>query len=250
MRGVAATILALVLAAVLALPAIHFGWVTGPTLLNVGMGAVGLIGLLLIVKLPWDLYFDARNLVREQRESLARQIPVSDDDQAYARRMSRLLLVACVAFHVVTAVAIAGATYASGGQLGYTFAAAYLLSMCFRPLAVFYTHQRERFRIMLAHCKVPRDDALGIRERLTDLEDTTEQLREARIADQSTTEATLDRLRAEVAELRETVTRQERAFDAKVDRVCGEFSRSIERLTEDQELLRGMRAFVRLVKET
>lgn len=62
--------------------------------------------------------------------------------------------------------------------------------------------------------------------------------------------AELDALRVEGTALRASVGQQERSFQHKVDRVCDEFTRAIERLTEDQELLRGMRSFIRLVKET
>jgi hypothetical protein len=45
-----------------------------------------------------------------------------------------------------------------------------------------------------------------------------------------------------------SLRQQDRNFTTKVEQVCHEFQRSIEKLTEDKALLEGVRAFVRMVK--
>lgn len=226
----------------------HFGWVSATGLLDGGMVLACLAGLALILKLPWDLHFEARGLMVDQEESQAREIRVEETDRSFARATARRLLALCLGMHLGAAAVLAATTYLSGGRLGYYFAAFFLISTGFRPMASFYAHLRHRLAELRQRTRVPREDARELRRRVHELEHRAQVQQEffERLQEEQGTR--LARLDADLAGSREELRVLSGRMDQKVERICREFTTSLERLTEDKELLHGMRAFVRMVK--
>jgi hypothetical protein len=227
----------------------HLGWASGTSLLDGAMVLASLAGLVLVLKLPWDLYFEARGLIVDQDESRNLEIAVLEEERSFARRTARRLLLLCFALHLGAAALLAGTSYLSGGRLGYFFAVFFLVSTGFRPLAAFYSHLRRRLMEMRQRTRYPREDALELRRRVDDLEYRTKVQQEFFERLQEEEGNRLGRLESDLSGSREELRLLRDRMDEKVDRVCREFTSSIERLTEDRELLHGLRALVRLVKE-
>lgn len=227
----------------------YLGWLDGRTLLDVGMAAVGLLGLGLIVKLPWDLYMQARGLVADQRESRERGIEVADAELRYAKRTARRLLAACLGLHSVTALTIALGTRFSGGQLGYWFAGFFLLATFFRPAVAVYGHLRARLTELRSRTRFPREDAVALRMRVEELEGRLERSIDSQDAVRLEHAEASERLSRRVDSLDREHRARTAAFEDQVDRVLRELERTVDRLTEDREILSGIRAFVRAVKD-
>ena len=222
------------------------GWLDMERALELVMGTVALGGLWLVVWLPWDLFFAARALAVEQEDGAARGIEVSDADRAEAKKLAPRLLTLCLALHVGAAGGLALATWLTDGALGYWFAASYLAAIALRPLGAFHRHMRARREALHARTRHPREDVVALRHRVEALEDTTKRLEEVDLPALAE--------RDDAIEAQQTADRHEgrarlTAVDAKMDEVLLELERSISRLTRDRELLQGIRAFVRAVKE-
>ncbi|MCP4697226.1 MAG: hypothetical protein GY862_10295 [Gammaproteobacteria bacterium] len=237
--------LILVLMAVL-----YFGWAGGADLLTFGMGFIGLAGLILILKLPWDLYFEARNLLSEQRESIRKNISFPKEDHQYTQKTAKKLLVICLGLHVLATIVISLATYFSDGYLGYYFAGFFLLSTGFRPLSAYYSHQKARFAALRARCKVPREDAINFAVRIKALEKSHKELEKTIEAGAKETQKSFQKTQADLDQLHATIIRLNREYQEKADRVCDEFTRTVDKLSEDKELLLGLRAFIKMIKTT
>jgi hypothetical protein len=97
---------------------------------------------------------------------------------------------------------------------------------------------------------VPRQDALSLAESIQSIERRLRELDETR-------EAERDALRDQLAVI-ETRARQDAGAwrksaavtDEKLDRVLRELERTVERTQQSAEVLAGIRAFVRLVRES
>jgi hypothetical protein len=213
------------------------GWIELGAAISLGMGAVALVGLWLVVWLPWDLYFAARQLIEEQRDSLARNIEVMERDRASAARLAPRLLALCLSLHVGAAGILALATWASGGSLGYWFAGSFLLSMGLRPLGSLHRHVGERLASMRRRAAFPRQDVRSLIERvdaaevrLGALDLTSESLQESlTVVDRDGRVGRLD-------------------LERKLDELVVELERSMAKLTHDRELLQGVKALVRVIK--
>jgi hypothetical protein len=257
----AAAFLAAVVAAVGA-----FAKVPGRTLLDVGLGAVSLYWLLIITTVPWNLYFRARQVRHEIGVSRQRGIKVRDGHEADVRRLERRLLWLAVGGHVVSAAVVSAVTYFSGHLLGYYFAAFYLLSCAIRPAAAYLGFVRARIASLLKETKFPREDVVELTARLKTLTAKVEALRDTTGQAQERAFRELDGVREDLrgssARLREDVRLaresaeddrravQERvaALERRVAAVARHFDAAVDGLTDQQELLGGIRAFVRLVR--
>jgi hypothetical protein len=228
----------------------HFGWFSFFGLVDFLLAFVGMVSLLLILRQPWDLYFEARNLRLEQKDSLQKSIQISEDDLNYTRRLVPRLLLLCLGLHFLAAGVTFAVAWYSKGVLGYWFSGFFLLSTVFRPIHAFYTHQKKRLRDLRSRCLLPREDAAGLFERLRSLEANLQDLSQTVKTDRENQERNLEEMTGNFEKLRTGTTTEVRRFNDRVSQVCDEFQKSIEKLTEDQELLRGIRAFVHLIKNT
>lgn len=135
------------------------------TVLSIGFGAISLFWLLVLLTFPWNLYFQAHDLIREIRTSRERGIGVSAERETEARRIRHRMLWTALAGHVLSAGVIAVVSYVSGLHTGYYFAGFYLLSTLFRPATAYFGRVRERLRTTLREVKHPRADVEQLRTR-------------------------------------------------------------------------------------
>ena len=243
-----------------------FVHVPGRTVLDVGLGAVSLYWLLIITTVPWNLYFRARRVRNEIGVSRERGITVPEGRAAEVRRWERVLLRLALAGHVVTAAVVAGVTYASGHVLGYYFAAFYLLSCAIRPMAAYLGYVKAQIAGLLKETTHPRDDVLELSTGVSTLTAEVEALRGATSEAQERAFRELDGVRGDLraadVRLREDVRLARAAVDAdraglrarveEVERhvaaITRHFDQAVDGLTDQRELLSGLRAFVRLVR--
>ena len=244
----------------------HFVHVPGRTILDAGLGVASLYWLLIITTVPWNLYFRARRVRYEIGVSRERGITVPDSREVEVRRWERLLLQLALAGHVVTAAAVAGVTYASGHVLGYYFAAFYLLSCAIRPVAAYLGYVRARIASLLRETTHPHDDVVELTTQLATLSAELDALRGATSEGQERAFRELDDVRGDLRaadlRLREDVRLAREATDAdraglrtrveEVERhvaaVARHFDQAVDGVTDQRELLSGIRAFVRLVR--
>jgi hypothetical protein len=250
-------------AAAITAAALH---VSGRTMLDVGLGVVSLYWLLVITTLPWNLYFRVREVRHEIDVSRARGITLRAGHGEDARKLARRLLWLAVGGHVVSAVAVAAVAYVSGRVLGYYFAGFCLLSCAIRPAAAYLGYLRGRIASLLKETKHPREDVVELRTRLRTLASQLEALRSTTEQAQERTFRELDgvrddlrgssgrlredlRLAREAADRdRETVRERVAAVELRMGATLRHFDAAVDGLTDQQELLNGIRAFVRLVR--
>ncbi|MDM8546911.1 hypothetical protein QUF61_10490 [Candidatus Venteria ishoeyi] len=248
MRSHVASVFLLIFLIAMLMFSLYLDWFSGSQLLTVGMAFIGLVGLVTVLKLPWDLYFEARNLLAEQKESLRRGIEVPAADHQYTQAIAKRLLWVCIGLHLLSALVITLLTYFSGAQIGYYFAGFFLLSTGFRPLLAFYQHQKARFAALRRRCKVPREDALDFAGRIKKLEKQLEAMeKQDKKTEEKNQQAFLD-VQADLDHLHTLMKKQNRNYEEKTDKVCDEFSHAVEKLSSDQEFLSGMRAFIKMIK--
>jgi len=75
------------------------------TVLSIGVGAVALIWLIVLVAVPWNLYFAARGVVAQMAVSRERGIGVRDEDRVGAGTIARRMLRFALGGHLATAAA-------------------------------------------------------------------------------------------------------------------------------------------------
>ncbi|WP_406294907.1 hypothetical protein OG948_07705 [Embleya sp. NBC_00888] len=220
-------------------------------LLSLGAGALCLFWLIAVLTVPWNLYFRARQLIREIAISREKGLAVPEARDPEARRIARRLLWGAIGAHVVSAGVIAVITWASGGVVGYWFAGFYLLSTMFRPSQAYLEYLGQRLRSMLREVTHPRDDVLVLVERVSVLETKVEAL-DARCERLETTTgelgAALNLLKTSTAADTQRGIERYRAADHKIDALGRRFEDTVSQLTDNQEVISGIKAFLRLLR--
>lgn len=248
----------------------HIAGVSLSTILSIGAGAAALAWLIVLVAVPWNLFFAARRVVAEMAVSTARGIVISAGQQAEAGRIARRMLWFALGGHVVTAAVAAVITYFSGAFLGYYVTGAYLLSAAIRPAAAYFAHLRERITALSREGRYPREDVVSLRGRTDKLagavdeltndlrrsgRDLTDDLRrtESRLADEiaharQVLGADLTRLQDEHAVDREAARSRDEELGRRIDIMIRRIDETLTGLGDQQELLAGLRALVRMIR--
>jgi hypothetical protein len=236
------------------------------TLLLIGAVVVGLAWLAALVTLPWNLYFAARRALAGMTLSRERGISVRDADEAEAARLARRMLSFAIGAHVGTAIAAALIAYLSGARAGYYVAGFFLITTAFRPAAAYLAHVRARIGVLARESTHPRDDVTAllyrvenVRELVTEQGTRVQQMSESlRLADTRLTDSiahTRQLLSANIVQLQGSEAADREAcrsgrddLGRRIDDMVRRMEATLDGLSDQQELLAGLRALVRMVR--
>jgi hypothetical protein len=223
--------------------ALLFAWlgrlagVPPSTLLAVGGGVAALMWTVVLVTVPWNLYYEARQVRLQIAASLERGIAVPESRDREARLIARRTLWLAIGGHAGTAVATAVFAGVSGNLVGYWLAAFYLISTAARPVAAFLKHLRQRLRVLRVESAFPPDDVEALRVRVGSLESELGTLRTGFDQGRGAVAEELGRLRVQAAAERDRIEQMARRIEATLDG-----------MSDHQELLTGIRALVRMIR--
>src|SRR5215471_10557451 len=239
----------------------HLAGVSLSTILSIAAVAAALAWLIVLVAVPWNLYFGARRVVMEMAVSRRRGIAIPPDQETEAHSIARRMVWFAVGGHVITAAVAGVVTFLSGAMIGYYVMAAYLLSATIRPAAAYFAHLRERIRTLSRESLHPREDVMELRERVAGLVKTARRLevelaesRRAVTDDLRRTEATLangiahgrDVLTADLARLQDAqvadsgeARRRDEDMGRRIDAMVRRIDETLTGLGDQQELLAG-----------
>jgi len=236
------------------------------TLLTIGAGGVALAWLVVLVTVPWNLYFAARRAVAEMAVSRGRGITVPAAYGGEARQLGRRMLWFALGAHIATALAAAVITYVSGATIGYYFAGFYLLSAAIRPVVAYFAHVRERITTMTRESRHPRDDIASLKLEVDGLAGGLKELRAELPRMRSEIGRIQSTLAGDIAHVRQLLTSDlSRLQDAqaedraaarsrnddlarRIDQMVHRMEATLDGLSDHQELLTGIRALVRMVR--
>jgi hypothetical protein len=237
---------------VLATLAAAFQWsVSLATALNALGGVVCLVGLIIIVKVPWDVFFEARATLFEMQRSEERDIAVNPERRRYVKRLERLTGAFAVASHGIAAGIIAVVTYASGGEVGYYFAGFYVIATFFRPIGEAHRFLRAKLSEIRNEVCYPRDDVTSLQERVTTLVANMDAVLERldRMEDRFLrNEAAWRTADSSIANLRLALQRAEESFQSRMGLLSDEVEKAFIKAYDQQDIINGLRAFAKLVK--
>jgi hypothetical protein len=215
-------------------------------LLGAAAGVLSLLWLLLLLTVPWNLYFRAHTVLAEIEVSRGKGLAVPEARDAEATRIARMMLRVALAGHLLTAALALAVTVATGAMTGYWFAGFFLLSTVFRPAGAYFGQLRRRLGTLLKDVTFPRDDVLELRKQVDLLQDGATALGK-RTQDQ---EQALSELRDTVASLTDSVHARADETDRRIAALAREFEATVNRLTDNQEIIAGLKAFLRLLRTT
>ncbi|WP_436774985.1 hypothetical protein [Yinghuangia sp. YIM S09857] len=213
-------------------------------LLAFGAGALFLLWQVVLLTVPWGLYFQAKAVIREIHLAREQGTEVSDAREEEAARIAGRLKWAAIGAHVLSAGVVAVITYVSGEDIGYYFSGFYLLSTGFRPAQAYFAHLRQRLSGMMNEVRYPHENVVELRARVTTAEAQVEAL-QRRVEEL----AEADEAMRELMAANEAAGRaRDEKLDRQLDAIGRRFEDTVNRLTDNQEVIAGIKAFLRLLR--
>lgn len=239
-----------VLLVVLALVAHQLGWADGRALGAAAAVLALVVALVGVVQLPWDLVFAASDVLARQSQARTQGLAPDDAEVAFALASRRRALVLALTLHALGAGLALAARGLVGDTLGLVMAVAFLASMGVRPIHAFYEHTRARLGRAAHDAMLPRQSALELDLALTALTQRLDDTSRAEETERGALTARIDLLDARAREDAAAWRKSAAVTDDKLERVLRELERTVEKTQQSAEVLAGIRAFVRLVRES
>ena len=205
-------------------------------LLDWVMGALCFGWLLVILKAPWDLYFQAHTVAFERARARERGVSVEAGRDTYIETVRKRLLALALSSHALSALLAAGVAFFTHGVVGYWFAAFFLVSTLFRPLLAGYGYLWAKLHALAEETRYPREDVVELRGRVELMETDSRRVGQDLLAMQETHARADEARQRELSELR-----------GRLAAIGIEFEASLSRLTDQKAVIDGLQAIARLI---
>jgi hypothetical protein len=209
--------------------------------------------LLVIVTVPWNVHFDAKEVLAEAAQSTEKGIAVNTKQVEYAEKVAQASLWVAIALHLSSAVGLY--TLAANGisAIGYIGSGAALLLTVLRPAVRTYQYLATRLAMIRQQVKYPREDVLELRDRVFTLEETIKRLEEQLNPDESTSwvstqQRDLEATRQQCIRLDAQLRELQATNQADHERIAREAKGAIAQLTTDGQFLEHVREIIRFFK--
>ena len=231
----------LVVAAVVA--ALLAGVAVG-TVINAGMVVLVLVWLGVVLVVPWNVHLHAARVLEQMAESRARGLVVPDEQAFEAAAMKRRMLRVSVGLHVFSAAGLAVGAWVASWPQGWVFCALYLLATAVRPALAWFIHLRQRLTTLEQRVRFPRNDVLAVMTEMQQLKDRVEHLRGEQVRTYKETKETLAGQQRGLA----GVEQRTHGLEQRLEQVHRSFESTVDRLGDNHEVMRGLKAFLRMVR--
>lgn len=219
-----------------------------------------------LLTLPWDLHFKAREVLASMR-AMWRDLQVahatnpdapsssgpSNEDFAYATTVQTRTLILSIALHVVSATIALVIAMATGSWIGYCFAGFFLLGCLVRPSIAVFQQIRRRLEGLASRALYPQDSVLTLLKQLRDQSMSIASLeRQARDSVDKDTKLAEDIVRnyESLNKAMSTLRQQQTDLGTKVQEGLLKFERQLMEGDSGKELLTGIRALLAMIRAT
>ncbi len=218
------------------------------------IGASIFVWLIIIVTVPWNLYFQSKSVLNQAQLSQERGINIDEQQLPYVRSLAQRSLGLALGLHVISAIALYVLASSGVGTVGYVGAIAALLLTVLRPAISAYEYISQRLRAISQQIDYPREDITELRQRFANLENSVRQINDELLSKENPyswlskyeqfadeTRKDLSKLGANIEDLRATNERDH-------DRLSRESRQAIAQLSTDSQFLEHVREIIRFFK--
>jgi hypothetical protein len=210
--------------------------------------------LLLIVTVPWNIHFEAKEVLAQAAESTEKGIPVDEKQVKYVTVLASRSLWVAVGLHLLSAIVLYALAATGISAVGYLSSGAALLLTILRPAIRAYQYLAARLTMIRSQFFYPREDIVELRNRFGNLESIVKNLEAifnsedpnswvaVQERQQEATRRELTRLAASIENLRST-------NQAEHTQLARDAESAIAQLTDDGKFLNHIREILRFFKE-
>jgi len=210
--------------------------------------------LLAIVTIPWNVYFDAQEVIAEAHISRQKNISFDDRQLKYAHRVAYWSIIVAIALHLFSALGLYWLAVSGISAVGYLASGATLLLTVLRPAVRGYQYLAQRLRAIRQQITYPREDILELRGRFLIMENELKSFAAQFNPDNETSfvvkqEQQWQELRRNYNQLRANLEHFQAVNEQEHERITKEGKKAIAQLTEDSQFLEQVREIIRFFKK-
>jgi hypothetical protein len=229
--------------------AVYAGTLTVTTALDIGMVLAALTWLFFLVKIPWDLYFGARKARLDGQESQRRGLSGVEAATRQLLKMERYLLLGALAGHGLTAGAVYLLAWWRPELVRPDFSILFVGSVALRPAWEGYGYLRQRLHELSGQVCYPREDVNTLKGRVDQLQDSHSQQAHALERLREELQSRLNLLELNLSQSQSHQISELARLEKRTVQVSYRFEEVVATMSQDRDLLVGVRAFARLMRD-
>ena len=208
---------------------------------------------ILIVTVPWNIYFKAKAVAQTGTESQLQGMDIPERQIQYAKGVATKSLIVASGLHIGTAIGLYWLAATGVTGLGYWSSIGVLLLTLLRPAISTYEYLATRLGDMQNQFLYPREDIFELRSRFGRLEDRVNELTDRLDPDDdgswvSQQNYRWEANREEIAKLTVSIANLKATNESEHQRLAQEARQAISQITVDGQFLEHARELIRFFK--
>jgi hypothetical protein len=217
------------------------------------IGGASFWWLLVIVTVPWNVHFQAKEVLAEAAQSKEKGIPVDEKQVKYVTALAKRSLWVAIALHLFSAVGLYTLAATGISTVGYISSGAALLLTILRPAIRAYEYLYARLTMIRQEWKYPREDIVELRDRFSILEQKIQSFEEQLNPEQSyslpaTQQRFAEETRRDLARIAANLEEFRATNQTEHERLAREARTAIAQLSTDGQFLDHVREIIRFFK--
>jgi hypothetical protein len=217
------------------------------------IGGASFWWLLVIVTVPWNVHFQAKEVLAEAAQSKEKGIPVDEKQVKYVTALAKRSLWVALALHLFSAVGLYILAATGISTVGYISSGAALLLTILRPAIRAYEYLYARLAMIRQEWKYPREDIVELRDRFSILEQKIQSFEEQLNPEQSyslpaTQQRFAEEIRKDLARIAANLEELRATNQTEHERLAREARTAIAQLSTDGQFLDHVREIIRFFK--
>ncbi|MDM9583856.1 hypothetical protein [Nostoc sp. GT001] len=217
------------------------------------IGGASFWWLLVIVTVPWNVHFQAKEVLAEAAQSTEKGIPVDEKQVKYVTLLAKRSLWVAIALHLFSAVGLYTLAATGISTVGYISSGAALLLTILRPAIRAYEYLYARLAMIRQEWKYPREDIFELRDRFSILEQKIQSLEDQLNPEQpyslsATQQRFAEETRRDLARIAANLEELRATNQTEHERLGREARNAIAQLSTDGQFLDHVREIIRFFK--
>ncbi|QHG14726.1 hypothetical protein [Nostoc sp. ATCC 53789] len=217
------------------------------------IGGASFWWLLVIVTVPWNVHFQAKEVLAEAAQSTEKGIPVDEKQVKYVTLLAKRSLWVAIALHLFSAVGLYTLATTGISTVGYISSGAALLLTILRPAIRAYEYLYARLAMIRQEWKYPREDIFELRDRFSILEQKIQSLEDQLNPEQpyslpATQQRFAEETRRDLARIAANFEELRATNQTEHERLAREARTAIAQLSTDGQFLDHVREIIRFFK--
>ncbi|MCW5317852.1 hypothetical protein GTQ43_29990 [Nostoc sp. KVJ3] len=217
------------------------------------IGGASFWWLLVIVTVPWNVHFQAKEVLAEAAQSTEKGIPVDEKQVKYVTLLAKRSLWVALALHLFSAVGLYTLAATGISTVGYISSGAALLLTILRPAIRAYEYLYARLAMIRQEWKYPREDIFELRDRFSILEQKIQSLEDQLNPEQpyslpATQQRFAEETRRDLARIVANFEELRATNQTEHERLAREARTAIAQLSTDGQFLDHVREIIRFFK--